>query len=116
MDSEKLRSIAIQVTSELAPSKIQILECGEYSARIQVVSEAFENTSLPERFEQLYDLLYSSSTVPRAYALQFEAWTPKEYEQLQAERNHGGESGGGGGFEEDSRKVASPAVDPRQPV
>lgn len=116
MDSEKLRSIAIQVTSKLTPSKIQVLECGEYSARIQVVSKAFENTDLPARFEQLYELLYGSSKVPRTYALQFEAWTPKEYEQLQAERNDDGESGGGSGFEEDPRKVASPTVDPRQPV
>ncbi len=110
MDERKLRSITDQVTTKLRPSHVNVLDYSPFSARIQIVSESFENTTLTARFDQLYELLYHQSAVPRTFALQLEAWTPKEFAQLK-EKVPSEDGSSGSGESGSTKKAAKPRED-----
>lgn len=117
MDEKKISALAVQATSSLSGVQINLSNCNPYSARIQVISDDFEPMNLTERFEKLYELFYApSGAVPRTFAIEFEAWTHAEFEQIKKTKGNVGESSSGGGeSEEKRRKIAAPGSDPYFP-
>ena len=116
MDTRQLRKIADQVTSKLTPSKVEILDATPYSARVRVVSDAFANTALPDRFEELYGLFYAPGTISKTFLLTFEAWTTSEYAQITKRGSEGGSESGGGNDNSTKKKVASPTSNINNPL
>jgi hypothetical protein len=113
MDSKHLSKIAKQVTSELAPESVEILECNQYSGSVRVVSDHFDGMSLSDRLEILYELFYSQNGVPKTFLLEFQAWTLSENKKASKRGNSGNDSGAGGSSgSEEERKVALPPVTP----
>ncbi len=116
MDLAKLRLIVRRVTNPLAPTRIDINEFCEFSARIQIVSDKFEQMEINDRIEKVYELFYGKLGIPRSYAVTIEAWTVSEFNQFGKTGGGDGESGSGSGENENRRKSASPKVNPEHPL
>jgi len=86
MDAKTLELICRQVTNVLTPLRIEVLERYNNSFTLRVVSDRFNGMQPLSRFSLLSDLFEKDAPqLTENFSFDFEAWTAREFEDLQRE-------------------------------